>query len=199
MLPNLLILGVVLVAGAPQDSTTMSSTQPAAEWNLVFSDEFNKPGAPDPGRWSHELGLIRNNEAQYYTARPANCRIEDGNLIIEARKESYQAADGKTAQYTSASIQTRGHFEFTFGRVEVRAKLPKGRGSWPAIWMLGSSISTVGWPACGEIDIMEQVGYDPEVIHGSIHTASFNHVKQTAKSGKVVLKDPDADFHTYAA
>jgi beta-glucanase (GH16 family) len=193
------MLVVLLVAPRPRTPTSMPSTEPASKWKLVFSDEFDQPGAPDPVKWSRELGMLRNAEAQYYTDRPENARVQEGHLLIEARKESHKGADGKTANYTSASLETRGHFEFTYGRIEVRAKLPKGRGAWPAIWTLGSNISTVGWPACGEIDVMEHVGYDPDVIHATIHTTSFNHIKHTEKSGKIPLKDPHSDFHVYAA
>ena len=151
------------------------------------------PRVPRPGKWGYELGYIRNNEKRYYTSRVENVRAEGGNLVIEGRKEVFQGFG-----YTSASINTRGRFEFLYGRVEVRAKLPAGAGAWPAVWMLGTSIAQVGWPTCGEIDIMENVGFDPLRIHGSIHTAAYNHTIGTQKTGSVTLANPADDFHLYS-
>jgi beta-glucanase (GH16 family) len=136
-------------------------------------------------------------------------RIEDGKLILEARKEQWKnptfQQDSKRwqqsrefAEYTSGSITTRKKAEWKYGRIEVRAKLPTGRGTWPAIWLLGSNSGTVRWPACGEIDIMENVGYEPDVIHANIHTEKYNHVKKTNKGNKTVVEKPYADFHVYA-
>jgi beta-glucanase (GH16 family) len=114
----------------------------------------------DPSRWHYEVGHVRNDEAQYYTeARVENARQEDGHLLIEGRRESYMGS-----QYTSASIHTLGLFGFTNGRLEVRAQIPTGRGSWPAIWLLGVNIETAGWPACGEVDVMENVGFAPNTV-----------------------------------
>jgi beta-glucanase (GH16 family) len=177
-------------AAAPQAPTPASGS---GSWTLVFSDEFEAAGAPDAAKWGYELGYIRNDEKQYYTSRPENARIEGGNLVIEARKESLQGF-----AYTSASINTLGHFEFQYGRVEVRAKLPAGTGMWPAIWTLGVNRRTVGWPACGEIDIMENVGFDPLRIHGTVHTTAYNHTKGTQKTATVDIANPSADFHVYA-
>jgi beta-glucanase (GH16 family) len=179
-------------------STPASPSSPAASsapagWVQVFADEFDRSGPPDPAKWDYELGYIRNKEAQFYTSRPENVRVEDGMLVIEARKEPHQGY-----AYTSASINTLGRFEFLYGRVEVRAKLPSGKGSWPAIWMLGTNRATVGWPACGEIDIMEQVGFDPLKIHGSVHTAAYNHVAGTQRTASVTVSDPAEAFHVYA-
>lgn len=166
---------------------------PGGGWTLAFSDEFDTPGPLDPSKWGYELGYIRNNEAQYYTSRLENVRAEGGNLVIEARKEAYQGFG-----YTSASVNTLGRFEFQYGRVEVRAKLPVGNGTWPAIWTLGTNRSQVGWPACGEIDVMENVGYDPLRIHGSIHTSAYNHTIGTQKTANVTIANPSEDFHVYA-
>jgi beta-glucanase (GH16 family) len=174
----------------------VASPSPAvatAGWTLVFSDEFDQPGAPDPSKWGYETGYVRNQESQYYTSRIENVRAEDGMLVIEARKEAY-----KTFDYTSASINTLGRFEFLYGRVEVRAKLPTGNGTWPAIWMLGVNRKDVGWPACGEIDIMENVGFDPLRISAAVHTAAYNHTISTQKSSKVTIANPWEDFHDYA-
>jgi beta-glucanase (GH16 family) len=156
---------------------------------------------PDPAKWKYEVGMIRNNEKQYYTReRRENVRVEDGCLVIEARKERFEIPDkpGTFADYTAASVETRGAGEWKYGRVEVRAKIPTGRGMWPAIWMLPDSISKLGWPACGEIDIMENVGYDPTFIHGTVHTKAYNHVKKTEKGTKIDVGKPWEDFHVYA-
>lgn len=188
-------------------------TQPAfsQNWKLVWADEFDKPGLPDPTKWSYETGFVRNNEAQYYTAgRLENARVENGMLIIEARKERFENAayDSKApsgsrrarqfADYTSASLTTRDRTNWTYGRIEVRAKLPPGRGTWPAIWTLGTNAARAGWPACGEIDIMEFVGFDPGIIHANIHTRKYNHVKKTGKGGQIKIPDCGEAFHVYA-
>jgi beta-glucanase (GH16 family) len=173
-------------APSPQTPTAISG-------NLIWQDEFDKPGLPDAGRWNYEVGLIRNNERQYYTReRPANARVEDGVLVIEAHRESYQGAD-----YTSASLTSRS--SWASGRIEVRAKLPRGRGTWPAIWMLGVNIRDVGWPACGELDIMEHVGFDPGRVHANIHTTAYNHVQGTNKGNSRLVPGVDEDFHVYSA
>jgi beta-glucanase (GH16 family) len=177
------------------------ATRPArpADYKLVFEDEFDQGTRPDPTKWNYELGFLRNNEAQFYTDRPENCRIENGKLIIEARKEQFPTGEGKKpAEYTSASIETRNQQAWTYGYMEVRARIPSGRGTWPAIWTLGSNIGEVGWPACGEIDLMEHVGFDPDRLHGTIHTAAYNHVKRTQRGASFPIKDPHLEFHTYA-
>lgn len=181
----------------PEHSRITSSS--GRQWQLVWNDEFNDDGMPVGARWDYEVGYIRNNESQYYTrARAENTRIEGGNLVIESRREQYSFPPNGTAQYTSASLTTRGRAAWTYGRIEVRAKLPRGRGMWPAIWMLGTNISEVGWPACGEIDIMEHVGFQPGTIHSAIHTRSFNHVIGTQKGGGIGVTDPYDTFHVYA-
>jgi len=164
------------------------------EWKLVWSDEFEYEGLPDSTKWNYEVGYKRNNEKQYYTEkRFENARVENGNLIIEARKEEY-----KDFHYTSASIHTKNTANWTYGRVEVKAKLPTGKGTWPAIWMLGTNISEVGWPECGELDIMENVGFDPNRIHFNIHTEAYNHVKGTNKGATITADKPYENFYVYA-
>lgn len=181
-------------------------------WNLVWSDEFNTAGLPDPNKWGYEEGFVRNNEAQYYTrARKENARVEGGMLVIEGRKETWPnprydpnapAGRGRrsrqNADYTSASLVTRGKADWTYGRIEVRAQLPAGRGVWPAIWMLGTNIGQVGWPACGEIDIMEYVGFDPNTVYANAHMAKYNHTKGTGKGSKIQTPRPFESFHVYA-
>jgi len=180
-------------AAATSPASPAPSPAATGSWTLVFSDEFDAPGALDPAKWGYEIGYLRNQEAQYYTSRSENVRAEGGSLVIEARKEPYQGY-----AYTSASVNTRGRFEFTYGRVEVRAQLPTGNGTWPAIWMLGTSIDQAGWPGCGEIDVMENVGFDPLRVHGSVHTAAYNHVAGTQKTASVAVASPWQDFHVYA-
>jgi beta-glucanase (GH16 family) len=160
---------------------------------LVWNDEFDGSGLPDAARWNYEKGFVRNKEQQYYTERRTeNARVEDGVLVIEGRKESHGGGE-----YTSASLTSRA--SWTYGRIEVRAKLPKGRGTWPAIWMLGVNIREVGWPACGEIDIMEHVGFDPGRIHANIHTRAYNHVQGTNKGNSMPIAGADEEFHVYEA
>ena len=163
-------------------------------WEQVWADEFNYEGLPDKNKWDYETGFVRNREKQYYTkARPENARVENGTLIIESRKEQYEKG-----QYTSASLHTWHKAEWLYGRIEVRAKLPTGKGMWPAIWMLGTNRDKVGWPACGEIDIMENVGFDPDTICANIHTRAYNHVKKTNKGSKIKAEKPHEQFHIYA-
>ena len=135
-----------------------------------------------------------NNEKQYYTrADTNNSVVKNGVLSIISRKEKKE-----NSEYTSARILSKGKADWRFGRIEVSAKLPKGVGLWPAIWMLGSDIDKTPWPASGEIDIMEHVGYRPDDILGTVHTAAFNHLKNTQKGGETKIKDPYNSFNTYA-
>jgi len=163
--------------------------------SLLWSDEFNGAGTPDGNKWTYDLGTGAggwgNNESQYYTNRTDNVVIANGILKITAKKESYQGA-----AYTSTRMKTQGKFDFKFGKVEVRAKLPQGRGTWPAIWMLGSNISTVGWPACGEVDIMEHAGNRQGIVSSAMHTpSSFGN---TSNTGSQTLADVSTAFHVYA-
>ncbi len=167
-------------------------------WNLVWSDEFDKDGMPDTAKWNYQHGYLRNHEKQYYTiGRKENARVVDGHLIIEARADSV-VLDGEKRPITSAALETRGKAAWTYGRIEVRAQLPRGRGTWPAIWMLGSDIDSVGWPDCGEIDIMEHVGYDPGVIHSTIHTKAYNWMKGNEKTADTLIADCMDAYHIYA-
>jgi beta-glucanase (GH16 family) len=169
----------------------------APNWQLVWSDEFAQDGLPDASKWGYDLGRGTNgwgnNEAQYYTDRAENARVENGRLIIEARVESLGGAN-----YTSARMVTRHKGDWLYGRFEIRAKLPTGRGTWPAVWMLPTDWAYGGWPASGEIDIMEHVGYDQGVVHGTIHTASFNHMIGTQRGGSITRSDVSTRFYTYA-
>jgi beta-glucanase (GH16 family) len=172
-----------------------TATNPAANLNmkLVWSDEFDGTGLADSSRWAYEKGVLRNKEAQYYVAnRLENAQMRDGRMVITARKESWEGS-----QYTSSSLTTRGKFEFRYGRVEVRAKVPRGRGAWPAIWFLGANIGSVGWPKCGEIDLLENVGYNPDRVFFNVHTKKYNHTKKTNKGANIAVNNFPDEFHTY--
>ncbi|MGL1936068.1 MAG: glycoside hydrolase family 16 protein [Fibrobacterales bacterium] len=180
-------------------SSPMSSSQDHSDptikgWKLKWNDEFNGTGAVDPNKWSYETMEpgANNNELQKYTTREKNSYQDDGFLNIVGREDWWQSY-----QYTSARIKSHGHFEFTYGRVDVRAKIPSGSGSWPAIWMLGTNIfSGAGWPGCGEIDIMEYVGTHPGVIHGTVHAPNYSGA--TAQQGTIEESTVESDFHIYS-
>jgi glycerophosphoryl diester phosphodiesterase/beta-glucanase (GH16 family) len=166
------------------------------ERGLVWSDEFMYEGLPDSSIWTYNVGGHGwgNQELQYYTdADPDNVFVSDGKLTITARQERFEDND-----YTSTRLVTYGDHNIKYGRIDVKAKLPKGRGSWPAIWTLGQNIATVGWPACGEIDIMEHVGYDSDTIHASTHSIEHNHIKKTQKTSHVKIENPYDSFHIYS-
>ncbi|MBN1599843.1 MAG: family 16 glycosylhydrolase [Bacteroidales bacterium] len=167
----------------------------SGQWTLQWSDEFDYTGAPDPDDWNTEIwtpGWV-NEELQAYTDRSENVRVENGILIIEARRDFWN-----DYEYTSARIQTSHKHDALYGRIEVKAILPEGRGTWPAIWMLPSDWVYGGWPTCGEIDIMEHVGYDPGVIHASIHTESYNHTINTQVTEQITVSDFNTAYHVYA-
>jgi beta-glucanase (GH16 family) len=189
------LIVVMAIAFFCQNTHAGNLQKEKGKWKLVWEDNFDYKGLPNPELWSYEEGYVRNNEAQFYTTkRQENARVENGNLIIEARKDNWEGN-----QITSASIHTYGKKSILYGRVEVRAKLPTGRGTWPAIWMLGNSIQNgTRWPDCGEIDIMENVGYDPDVVHANIHTKAYNHAIGTAKGNKLEVKEPYDNYYTYA-
>ena len=171
----LALIGCVGATAADTPATEPVALTLPADYKLVWADEFDTPGLPDPAHWSYDTGRNKagwyNNELQYYgNARLENSEVRDGKLIITARKEKLRSArDWGGQAYTSARLYTRGKHEWTYGFVSVRAKLPCGPGTWPAIWMLGS---TGNWPAQGELDIMEQFGNDPGRILSTTHTAA---------------------------
>lgn len=163
----------------------------AQQDKLVWSDEFDGTGLPDSTKWNYILGSggFGNNEIQEYTNQTQNLRQENGVLIIEALKT------GNT--WTSAKITTNNKHDFTYGRIVFRAKLPVGSGTWPALWLLGENISTVSWPACGEIDVMEHVGKDPCVLHSTMHTPSS--YGNSINGGSKAVKNCNTEFHLYEA
>ena len=183
----LVLMGLFLLTGC-------SSPQ---EWSLVWSDEFDYEGLPDSSRWSYDtLGNAYgwgNRELQYYTAqRDSNAWVSGGFLNITAHKERYKGFD-----YTSARLVTKGKGDWLYGRVEVRAKVPGGRGIWPAIWMLPSDNAYGGWPHSGEIDIMEHVGFEPDSIFTTVHTGAFNHSIGTDVGAGVWMPTSETEFFVY--
>ncbi len=185
----------ILLMGCISLSACITTKIGKTNKKLVWSDEFNYKGLPDSSKWNYEVGGDGwgNNELQYYTFRNSdNARIENGHLIIEARKEQH----GKNA-YTSARLATKGKGDWTYGHIDVRAKLPRGLGTWPAIWMLGS-VTPLKWPDDGEIDIMEHVGYNHGVIHASVHCKKYYHTIGTQKTGTMNVTDCSEAFHIYS-
>jgi beta-glucanase (GH16 family) len=150
----------------------------AERWKLVWSDEFDQPSgsAPNATNWVFEVGGNGwgNNELEAYTDRRANSRIENGHLVIEARPEKFTGKDGKERRYTSARLKTLGKQSWKYGRIEARMKLPRGQGIWPAFWMMGDDVKKAGWPTCGEIDIMENIGKEPGMVHGTVHGPGYS-------------------------
>ncbi|WP_230035649.1 glycoside hydrolase family 16 protein [Chryseobacterium sp. Bi04] len=172
-----------------------ASNRPDSGRNLIWNDEFNGKGLPDSLQWNYDTGGggFGNEEAQFYTKnRLENARMEKGNLIIEAKKENWE-----NNKYTSARLLTKGKFAFQYGTIEVRAKLPKGRGTWPAIWMMSENMKK--WPDDGELDIMEHVGFNQGYVHASVHTKKYNHIQGTQKTDTLFIKDVSDAFHVYKA
>jgi beta-glucanase (GH16 family) len=180
-------------AGGQTISGTISVTV-AVRLSLVWSDEFDTPGAPDPSKWGFDIGTGSggwgNNELEYYTNRSSNAIVQNGMLMITAVKENYLGS-----AYTSARLLSQNKFSCKYGRIEVRAKIPPGVGTWPAIWMLGSNISTAGWPACGEMDIMEERGSEPNKIYGTFHYPG--HSGSNGNGSTTMVPDATTAFHSY--
>jgi len=174
----------------PQRATPIPTLQ---GWNLIWQDEF-EGNKIDPASWTYDLGAggWGNGEAEYYTSRPENARLENGMLVIEARQEKYQ-----DSYYTSARLKTKGLQEFQYGRIEARLKVPAGAGLWPAFWMLGNDFNGSNWPDCGEIDIMEYIGKEPDLIMGTAHGPGYSGTLGITKWNRQSYKIAD-DFHTYA-
>jgi len=196
------ILSAIVVRGKPAATD---------RWSLVWQDEFDVDGAPNPDKWNIEEWPARvvNDEDQAYTSRSKNVRVEDGHLVIEAHKEDFG-----NAKYTSARIQSQGKGDFLYGRIEARAKLPRGMGTWPAIWMLPSdpfayattcsddpdwqgSSDCDAWPNSGEIDILEHVGYQMGHVHGTVHTKAYYWAVWQQRKGRILIDDVDEAFHDY--
>lgn len=193
---SLLISCAVILLGLSSCNKWLGKGQTNLE--LVWADEFKGQEPPNEDKWAYDLATggngWGNQEKQYYTDRARNVRLVGGKLIIEAHKEDY-----KGSKFTSARVVTRGKQSWGPGhRILVRAKLPSGRGTWPAIWMLGDNLPEAGWPLGGEIDIMEHVGFNPDSIFGTVHTKAFNHVLGTQDGGATSAKDLETNFHIYS-
>jgi len=191
------VLTALFISGCKDNNPTDPDieTEIPAGYQLVWSDEFNYTGLPDASKWSYDIGGSGwgNKEAQYYTgSRLKNSEVKDGNLYINAIKEDFE---GK--KYTSARLVTRSKGDWTYGRVEVKAKLPDGIGMWPAIWMLPTDWEYGGHPKSGEIDIMENLGYIPYFISATVHTQSYNFMTNTQKQAITGVPDCYLAFHKY--
>jgi len=159
----------------------------------IWADEFDVDGAPDSSKWGYDLGAggWGNNEPQYYTNRPENVIVQGGILKIITKKENYSGSS-----YTSARLKTSGKFSFKYGEVKIRAKMPSYGGTWPALWMLGDNIGSVGWPACGEIDIMEHLGNQLNKIYGTLHYPG--HSGAGGDSTSTIISNAATEFHVYS-
>src|SRR2546423_10969316 len=179
-----------------QTVTIDTASRPPATttYQLVWSDEFNKDSLPDSTKWGYDIGGggWGNSELEFYTNRPENARVAGGNLIIEARYEKYNGRN-----YTSARLITKNKANWTYGKFEIRAKLPKGIGTWPAIWLLSANDPLV-WPDDGELDIMEEVGYNPNVIYGTAHNKLYNGANGQQKGSNKLIADAQDSFHVYS-
>jgi beta-glucanase (GH16 family) len=187
----------ISITATSADGETINGTAQAnvgVKQNLVWSDEFSGTGSPDSTKWGYDIGTGSggwgNNELEYYTNRQSNVYVSGGTLKIVANKESYNGSN-----YTSARMLTQNKFSFEYGKIEVRAKIPGNLGAWPAIWMLGNDISTVAWPGCGEIDIMENVGNQQNKIFGTVH---FTGQTNGGVGGTTILPTAYTAFHRYA-
>ena len=196
ILPTLFIF----ILASCQNNKNTDSNKP--ELKLVWSDEFDYTGLPDSTKWAYSVGDgcpelcgWGNNELQYYTHKNLNnTRVDNGILTIEVHKEDYN-----NKEYTSGKLVTKGKQDWQYGRFEIRAKLPAGKGTWSAIWMMPTDRTIYGsWPKCGEIDIMENVGYDPKIVEASAHTGSYYHTVNTQKHERLAVPDNSEVFHTYA-
>ena len=169
-------------------------------WNIVWQDEFDKDSL-DLTKWSREIGGHGwgNNELQFYTDSDSNSYVENGNLILKAQVVPQGIGSSKGLRYySSARLRTYGKGDWKYGRIEVKAKVASGQGIWPAIWMLPTDWLFGGWPSSGEIDIMEHVGYDLGVVHGSVHTEAYNHKINTQRSSARKIANVDTEFHVYS-
>jgi beta-glucanase (GH16 family) len=190
----LALAAVLLVLGGCGGDTSTSPT--GGDWRLVWQDEFEGPAGqlPDAAKWQFDVGTDWGNaQLEYDTDRPENVSLDgEGHLAITARQEPYLGQD-----YTSGRIKTQDLFEKTGGRFEARIRLPRGQGIWPAFWLLGADIDEVGWPTCGEIDVMEYRGQEPSVVHGSVHGPGYSAGNAVTRRFYLTDSTFDADFHVF--
>lgn len=171
-------------------NASAETTQDSDKWDLTWSDEFNG-NEINHSNWTYDIAAhgLGNNELEYYTDKPENSKIEDGNLVIEARKESYGGCD-----YTSARLKSEGLQNFLYGKIEARIKLPEGQGLWPAFWMLGSNMASAKWPDCGEIDIMEHLNHD-DIIWGTAHWVNAQGYQSDGNKANII---DVTQYHNYS-
>jgi beta-glucanase (GH16 family) len=183
-------------SGGSGVTPTPVQPNPVAEkpYSLVWSDEFNVDGLPDSTKWGYDIGGggWGNNELQFYTKRAENAYVANGNLVIETKKERYESRN-----YTSARLLTKNKVGWTYGKFEIKAKIPRGIGTWPAIWLL-SAHDPLKWPDDGELDIMEEVGFKPNVIYGTAHNKLYNGANGLQKGGYTTIADAQSSFHLYS-
>ena len=196
----ILIIAMTSILAPLSYAGARAGTASRPGWQLTWSDEFNSGSAPDPAKWQFAIGGNGwgNKELEYYTSRQQNARVRHGNLEIIARKENYTGKDGVKRDYTSARLITSGKFEQAYGRFEARIKIPYGQGVWPAFWLLGADDKQVGWPRCGEIDIMENIGREPATVHGTIHGPGYSGGKGIGAPYSLPSGRFADDFHVFA-
>lgn len=199
---SLVIICICSITSTCGGSSQSSAPPAPPSYVLSWSDEFNGSNGslPDSSKWVMETGGggWGNNELESYTNRAQNAHMQDGNLLITAIKETYTGPDGITRNYTSARLKTQGKFDQKAGRFEARIKIPQGQGMWPAFWMLGNNIDQVGWPTCGEIDVMENIGKEPAIIWGSIHGPGYTGGSGVGSSYTLPSGKFADDFHVFA-
>ena len=200
LFPLIVLILVLSWIGSEHSRAQQPTTPPG--YVLAWSDEFNGTDGslPDPKKWIIETGGggWGNNELETYTNRTQNVHIQNENLVITSIKETFKGADGITRPYTSARIKTAALFEQKYGRFEARIKIPQGQGMWPAFWMLGNDIGKVGWPNCGEIDIMENIGKEPGMVHGTIHGPGYSGAQGPSASYSLPSGKFADDYHVFA-
>ena len=199
-LPVAMLVSVAMSYSLPYSTTCVAGP---AGWSLTWSDEFRGPSgsAVDSAKWSFETGGggWGNNELETYTSRTANAELQDGALVIRVLKEPLTGSDNITRNYTSARLVTRNKFTQTYGRFEARLKVPYGQGIWPAFWMLGNDLESAGWPKCGEIDIMENIGREPATVHGTLHGPGYSGANGVTASYTLPLSRKFSDdYHIFA-
>lgn len=185
-------------SSSPGPSNVQPKTPEAKKYSFktepIWADEFEYTGLPNPEKWGYDIGGSGwgNNELQYYTNKPENASLAEGMLTITARREPTEGRE-----YSSSRLITKNKGDFLYGRFEIKARLPTGKGTWPAIWMLPTDWEYGGWPKSGEIDIMEHVGYDQDRVHITVHTEAFNHGIGTQLGQNKIIRGASSDFHLY--
>ena len=195
-----ILLSTLATWTSSRSSPTAAPVESPTEWSLIWSEEFNGPRL-ESINWSFDIGGNGwgNNELQTYTSRETNAYIHQGSLVIKALKESHTGPDKANRAYTSARLLSKKKFAQAYGRFEARVKIPQGQGIWPAFWLLGANIDTEGWPTCGEIDVMENVGKEPSVVYGTLHGPGYSGAGGLSAAYRLPAGQKFADaFHNFA-